>query len=100
MVAEQDIPEAVGIAVNSVMAGIKGLFKKEKNQDAGYRFASIDDFLASVNPLWRCPSGALHCGKTCRIFALEIMTAAYSARIFPLPSNQSTRHLQMLIRFY
>ena len=51
MVTEQDMPEAVGIAVNSVMAGIKGLFKKEKNQDAGYRFASIDDFLASVNPL-------------------------------------------------
>ena len=51
MVTEQDMPEAVGIAVNSVMAGIKGLFKKEKNHEAGYRFASIDDFLAAVNPL-------------------------------------------------
>ena len=51
MVTEQDMPEAVGIAVNSVMAGIKGLIKKEKNHEAGYRFASIDDFLAAVNPL-------------------------------------------------
>ncbi len=78
MVTEQDMPEAVGIAVNSVMAGIKGLFKKEKNQDAGYRFASIDDFLAAVNPL---------CAKA----GLIIIQDELDARLVHDGSNETAR---------
>ena len=78
MVTEQDMPEAVGIAVNSVMAGIKALFKKEKNQDAGYRFASIDDFLASVNPL---------CAKA----GLIIIQDELDARLVHDGSNETAR---------
>lgn len=46
-----DMPEAVAGAINAVMGQIKGLLKTERNRAAGYRFASIDDFLAAVNPL-------------------------------------------------
>lgn len=51
MEAAKELPEAVARAVNIVMAQVKGLLKTEENQSAGYRFASIDDFLAAVSPL-------------------------------------------------
>jgi len=47
----RDMPEVVAGAVNSVMREVKRLLKSERNREAGYRFASIDDFLAAVNPL-------------------------------------------------
>ena len=45
------MPEAVAGAITAVMGRIKGLMKTERNRAGGYRFASIDDFLAAVNPL-------------------------------------------------
>jgi len=45
------MPEVVATAVNQVMGEVKRLLKSERNREAGYRFASIDDFLAAVNPL-------------------------------------------------
>jgi len=47
----RDMPEVVAGAVNAVMGEVKRLLKSERNREAGYRFASIDDFLAAVNPL-------------------------------------------------
>ena len=47
----RDMPEVVAGAVNSVMREVKRLLKSERNREAGFRFASIDDFLAAVNPL-------------------------------------------------
>jgi len=49
--ALKGIPEVVAAAVNQVMGEVKKLLRSERNRDAGYRFASIDDFLAAVNPL-------------------------------------------------
>jgi hypothetical protein len=51
MEAVRDMPEVVAGAVNAVMGEVKRLLKSERNREAGYRFASIDDFLAAVNPL-------------------------------------------------
>lgn len=45
------MPKTVAEAVNKVMAGMKKLPKSEKNQHGGYNFASIDAFLAAMNPL-------------------------------------------------
>ncbi|MDH3233422.1 MAG: ERF family protein [Alphaproteobacteria bacterium] len=45
------MPEVVAGAVNAVMSDVKRLLKSERNRQAGYKFASIDDFLAAVNPL-------------------------------------------------
>jgi len=51
MDATKGMPEVVAAAVNQVMGEVKKLFRSERNRDAGYKFASIDDFLAAVNPL-------------------------------------------------
>ena len=51
METSKDMPEAVAGAINAVMAQVKSLLKSDENRSAGYRFASIDDFLAAVNPL-------------------------------------------------
>ncbi len=51
MEAARDMPEVVAGAINAVMGEVKRLLRSERNREAGYRFASIDDFLAAVNPL-------------------------------------------------
>lgn len=38
-------------AVSAAMAEVKRIEKGEENKEQGYRFASIDDFLAMVNPI-------------------------------------------------
>ena len=43
--------EVVAAAMNQVMGEVKKLIRSERNRDAGYEFASIDEFLAAVNPL-------------------------------------------------
>lgn len=45
------MPAQVAAAVVSVMKGVKALEKKDRNQHGGYEFASVDAFLAAVNPL-------------------------------------------------
>lgn len=45
------ISEPIVKAINAVMAEVKCLAKTEQNSAAGYRFTSVDDFLAAMNPL-------------------------------------------------
>jgi hypothetical protein len=45
------MPPNVAAAISKVMAGVPKLQRGEKNQHAGYNFASIDDFLEAVRPL-------------------------------------------------
>jgi hypothetical protein len=48
---QRAMPELIATAVNTVMRGVRTLLKTERNGEAGYRFASIDGFLAAINPL-------------------------------------------------
>lgn len=48
---DRAISKEIAQAISDVMGGIKILKKEERNKFDNYNFASIDDFLAMVNPL-------------------------------------------------
>jgi hypothetical protein len=44
-------PELIATSINTIMRNLKPILKTECNGDRNYRFASIDGFLAAINPL-------------------------------------------------
>jgi len=82
----EPMPKEIAGAICKVMGGISKLPKADRNQHGGYNFASIDAFLAAVNPL-------------CADAGLFIMQDETAMEILPPANGQKAGQLHMQFAF-